>query len=202
MDPEAVDRERARRRQRAEQVQRRRLALGVVALGLVVLVVALAIGLSGGDDTVTTTTPSTDGTGGTLVSGTYGAELTGDDSVPPVQTAATGNLILTYDAETNEMSFVLEITHVLSNPTGATIYEGAPGTEDGAAVYTLYVADQAEEGTFSGILAEAIINEADLIGPLQGGTIADLIQLIEDGNAYVSVANKTHPVDAIRGPIN
>ncbi len=53
-----------------------------------------------------------------------------------------------------------------------------------------------------GVLAEGLILDEDLIGPLRGGTIADLITLIKSGNAYVSLGNKSHPVDAIRGQIN
>jgi hypothetical protein len=200
MDRDLAAQERARRRQlRAEQVQRRRLALGIVVLGLVVLFVALAIGLSGGDETPVTTTESTGV--GTIPSGTYSAELTGADSVPPVQTTAAGTLLLTYDAETETLSFILEITKKLTNPESATIYEGIPGTA-GAAVYTLYVADEGVEEPTPGILAEGTIVEMDLIGPLQNGTIADLIALIEAGNAYVSVGNKSHHLDAIRGQID
>jgi hypothetical protein len=198
MDRDFAAQERARRRQmRAEQVQRRRLALGIVVLGLIVLVVALAIGLSGSDETAVTVTEST--AEGAISSGTYSAELTGADSVPSVQTTAAGTLILTYDADTGEMSFVLEITKKLTNPRSAAIYEGIPGAV-GTAVYTLYVDESATEAT-PGILAEGTIVEMDLIGPLQDATIADLIALIEEGNAYVSVGNKSH-LDAIRGQID
>jgi MFS family permease len=199
-DPEAL--ERARRRQsRTERVQRRRLALGVVVLGLIVLIVALAVGLSGGKESASTTTSSTSASNDDLVSGTYSAKLTGVESVPSVNTTAAGTLILTYDSKKKELSFVLEITHALTNPSVATIYQGTAGAV-GAAVYTLYVADQANQGKKLGILAQGVIAQADLIGPLLGGTIADLIQLIKDGNAYVSVGNTSHPVDAIRGQID
>lgn len=198
MDP--VAQERARRRQkRQEQIQRRRLALGVSVLALIVLVIALAIGLSGGDETPATTTTSTSAL--PLESATYSAELTGPESVPPVKTEATATFVMTYDPDTKELSWVLEITHVLTNPTRADIYQGAPGTS-GTAVYTLYVAGAGQEGSKTGVLAEGVIDEADLVGPLQGGTLAGLIQLIKDGNAYVSIGNKSHPVDAIRGQID
>ncbi|OFW61899.1 MAG: hypothetical protein A2133_03090 [Actinobacteria bacterium RBG_16_64_13] len=201
MDPDPLAMERARRRQqRAERVQRRRLALGVIVLGLIVLIVALAIGLSGGDETATTTTSSTGVSNDDLVSATYSATLVGADAVPQVNTVAAADFILTYDADTKELSFVLEITKGLTSPTAASVYEGTPGTS-GAAVYTLFVAEAGSEGTKTGILAQDIIDEAKLIGPLAGGTIAELVQLIKDGNAYVSISNKTH-LDAIRGPIN
>ena len=200
MRNDATEQDRARRRQqRQEQVQRRRLALGIVALGLIILVIALVIGLSGDGETVSSSTTGSTAEG-TIPSGTFSATLTGADSVPPVQTAAAGELVLTWDSDDQKLSFVLEITKKLTNPTVAAIYEGTPGVS-GEAVYMLYVAEDPNEGTYQGTLAEATIVEMDLIGPLQDGTIEDLLNLIRAGNAYVSVGNKSHPVDAIRGQI-
>lgn len=202
MQPEirgdATDQERARRRkQRGEQVQRRRVALGIVVLGLIVLVIALVVGLSDDESpVVTTTTP----TGPVLQSGTYSALLTGDDSVPRVRTAAQATFDLTYDADTKKLTFVLKITKQLTNPIVAAIYQGGLGTK-GDAVYTLYAAVDPVEGTYQGTLAEGTIVQMDLIGPLEGGTIQDLLKLIEEGDAYVSIGNKSYPVDAIRGQI-
>lgn len=198
MKNDPIEQERARRRQqRAEQVQRRRVAFGIVALGLIILAIALAVGLSGDDEPVVA---STDTTEGVIQSGKYSALLTGPDSVPPVNTVAEGTLDLTYNADDKKLSFILKITKKLTNPTVATIYQGTPGTS-GDAVYTLYVADDPNQGTYQGTLAEGTVVAMDLIGPLEGGTIAELLALIEDGEAYVSVGNKSHPVDAIRGQI-
>jgi len=198
MNKDLVEQERSRRRQqRSEQVQRRRVALGIVALGLIILAIALAVGLSGDDDAVVASTGTTEGV---IQSGTYSALLTGAESVPAVTTAAEGTLDLMYDAEDEKLTFILKITKKLTNPTVATIYQGTPGSE-GDAVYTLYVADDPNQGTYQGTLAEGTIVAMDLVGPLQGKTVKDLLALIEDGEAYVSVGNKSHPVDAIRGQI-
>ena len=91
-------RERARKR-RAKQVQRRRLVAVACLLGLIILIVGLIVGLSGDDETGTTSTTestettsttesteTTDGettTTGEITSTTFSAELTGDQSVPP-----------------------------------------------------------------------------------------------------------------------
>lgn len=198
MKSDPVEQERARRRQqRAEQVQRRRVAFGIVALGLIILAVALAVGLSGDDEAVVATTDTTEGV---IQSGTYSALLTGAESVPAVNTVAEGTLDLVYDAEDEKLTFSLKITKKLTNPTVASIYQGTPG-DSGDAVYTLFVADDPNAGTYQGTLAEGTVVAMDLIGPLSGGTIKDLLALIEDGEAYVSVGNKSHPVDAIRGQI-
>lgn len=201
MDRDAVAREHARRRQiRAEQVQRRRMAVLIILLALIVLVVALVIGLSGGDNT--TGTSSTTSSTAILESGHYSAALSGAEAVPKVNTQATGEFVLTYDSEKKELSFSLDITHDLTKPTKVAIYQGEAGSS-GSVVYNLPItALNASDGVFSGTLSEGTISEADFTGPLAGKTIADLIRLIVEGNAYVSVGTPTHPVDAIRGQID
>ncbi len=116
-----------------------------------------------------------------------------------MDTAAEATLTLTYNEESKELSFVLEVTSSITNPSAATIYQGSSGAS-GTAVHTLFTGPT-KEGTFVGTLVEGFIYDEDLIGPLRGGTIADLIALIEDGDAYVSISNTSHPVDAIRGQI-
>ena len=198
MRNDLAEQERARRRQlRAQQVQRRRVAFGIVLLGLIVLIIALVIGLSGDDEVAVSTTETTTAA---VPSGSYTATLVGAESVPPVETVAKGTLDLVYDADGEKLTFTLRIVNKLTNPSVAAIYQGTPGVE-GDAVYTLYVADDPNIGTYQGVLAEGTIVAMDLIGPLQDGTIEDLLELIEDGEAYVSVGNKSHPVDAIRGQI-
>ena len=126
------------------------------------------------------------------------AELTGADSVPAVETDATGSFLMTYDPEAEELTYNLEV-EALTAPSVATIYEGAEGDE-GTAVYTLF-AGPAEEGDYSGVLAQGTIDETSLTGSLEGGTLGDLIALIKDGKAYVSVGTTQTPVDRIRGQI-
>jgi hypothetical protein len=194
-------RERARKR-RAEQIRRRRIVLAVCVLGLIVLVVVLAVVLSGGSGgTTATTKPTTSGetTSTSLGAATFTADLTGANSVPPVQTGSTGKLTLTYDPTALTLKFVLNIDG-LSKPSNAAIYEGPAGAS-GTAVYVLF-AGPAKAGTsFQGELASGTVEAGKLTGSLAGGTIGDLVSLIQAGNAYVSVGNASHPVDAIRGPI-
>lgn len=192
------DNERARER-RAQQVYRRRVVLGIFLLALIILIIILVIACPGGtEETGTSSTETSETTSTSLIAATYTAVLTGDDSVPPVQTDSTGKLTLTYDPDLPELSFLLEIDG-LTDTTVAAIYEGSPGAS-GTAVYTLYGGPTVEGQKF-GELASGVIEEADLTGPLAGGTIGDLIALIKEGDAYASVGNKSHPVDAIRGPI-
>lgn len=191
-----LDRERARRR-RAEQIQRRRIVLAICIVGLIILIVAVAVASSGDDGTAVSST-SSETTLTSLVAATYTADLIGDASVPPVKTKATASLTLTYDPGTENFVYVLDING-LTNPSVASIYEGAPGSR-GIVVLPLFEGPT-EEGLFSGVLARGTVEETSLTGTLAGGTVADLIALIEAGGAYVSVGNTSHPVDAIRGQI-
>ena len=121
-------RERARKR-RAKQVQRRRLVAVACLLGLIILIVALIVGLSGDDETGTTSTTestettsttesteTTDGetttTTGEITSTTFSAELTGDQSVPPLATEARATLTLGYDADAETLTYVLDVVSV------------------------------------------------------------------------------------------
>ncbi len=175
------------------------MALLVCLTALVVLIIVLVLTCSS-DDTTTTPTDQATTTEATLVSATYTADLIGANSVPPVETTAAATLTLTYDAETEELTFALEITKMLTSPRTATIYEGTPGTY-GTAVYTLF-SDPTNVGEVTGSLGDpGVILDENLIGPLRGMTVADLIALIKDGNAYVSVGNASH-TDAIRGQIH
>ena len=191
-------RERARRR-RADQVRRRRIVLGVCVLGLIILIIAIVVASSGdGGAAVTTTSSSSESSTTSLAAATYTADLSGADSVPAVRTDATGSLTLTYDPDAETLVFVLDING-LTNPSVASIYEGAPASR-GTVVFTLFDGPT-EEGLFSGVLARGTIEETTLTGTLAGKTIGDLIALIQAGGAYVSVGNSSHPEDAIRGQI-
>jgi len=213
LDPyDPLARERARKR-RAQQIQRRRLVALILLLALIILIVGLAVGLSGGDDATeppsdetTETTEPTDTTFAEedtstteLTSTVFTAELTGDQSVPSVDTLATATLTLQYDSDENTLSFVLDVVSMITNPSVASIYEGEPGSE-GAAIVTLF-AGPTETGEFEGVLAEGFIEEDDLIGSLQGQSIEDLVALMATGGTYCSLGNESHPVDAIRGQI-
>ena len=187
------------RQRRKEQIQRRRLVAVLCLLGLLIIIIVLAVTTCGGsEDEVTTTTTQGETTSTTLGAAEFQADLTGADSVPAVETDATGSFLMTYDPEAEELTYNLEVD-ALTAPSVATIYEGAEGDE-GTAVYTLF-AGPAEEGDYSGVLAQGTIDETSLTGSLEGGTLGDLIALIKDGKAYVSVGTTQTPVDRIRGQI-
>lgn len=54
---------------------------------------------------------------------------------------------------------------------------------------------------FTGILAEGTITEKDLVGPLRGHPLADLIEEMRAGHAHVNVHTKEHPEGSICGEV-
>ncbi len=56
------------------------------------------------------------------------------------------------------------------------------------------------EGTFSGVLFEGVITQADLIGPLAGMTLEDLLFAMRSGGAYVNVHTNDFVAPTNTGP--
>jgi hypothetical protein len=56
-------------------------------------------------------------------------------------------------------------------------------------------------GRFQGVLAAGVITEANLVGPLAGQTLGDLIERMEAGETYVNVHTLNYPAGEVRGQI-
>lgn len=127
---------------------------------------------------------------------TFRADLSGRSEVPAVKTPATGVLMLRLWDQV--LTFELKVEG-LANPVEATIHRGKRG-ENGPPIAGLF-GGPAKRGTFSGTLAGGEITERNLLGELEGKKVADLVQLIRSGNAYVNVMTGTFPAGEIRGQI-
>ena len=207
---EPLARQRARER-RARQIRRRRIVLSVGVLLLIILIVGLAVGLRGrGQSSVTTTSTTTESNGQSTTSTSttktsttagvaqiFTADLTGAAEVPPVSTAATGSVTLTYNPD-GTLGFVVRVSG-LTNPSVARIHEGKAGSA-GAVVLTLF-SGPTKTGVYSGELASGSVKASALSGALKGKPLADLVALIKADNAYISVGTKSHPNGAIRGQL-
>ena len=84
----------------------------------------------------------------------------------------------------------------------AHIHLAAAG-KSGPPVVWLYPskAHPVKTGKVSGLLSRGAITAAQLVGPLKGKTLADLLEQIRDGNTYVNVHTRAHPGGEIRGQI-
>jgi CHRD domain len=133
----------------------------------------------------------------------FEAALSGKQQAPPIDTPAHGTATFTLSESGKSLTYRLWVADI-DNVSMAHIHIGPQGQEGPVAVW-LYPSKPpavVKEGKFTGVLARGTITAAQLIGPLKGKTIADLVDDIKAGNAYVNVHTTAHPAGEIRGQIN
>ncbi len=129
---------------------------------------------------------------------TFKANLTGKDEVPAVMTKAGGEAVFKLDKDGKELTYEVKVKG-LKDITASHIHAGKKGAEGGPVVGLF--GGPKKEGMFSGVLAKGTIMDKDLVGPLAGKTVGDLVTMIKDGDAYVNVHTTEHPNGEIRGQI-
>lgn len=142
--------------------------------------------------TILTTTTAVD------VTPTYVAQLSGAQAIPAVSTSASGTLTLTAAADGQSVDYVFEVSS-LTDLTIARLRAGAAGAT-GDEIFTIYPGPNLA-GAFSGVVAEGSFTATQLLGPLQGKTIADLEALIEAGSVYLNVGTVSNTGGEIRGQL-
>ncbi len=130
--------------------------------------------------------------------GHFKTKLTGKEEVPAVKTKASGEEILTLSKDGKELTYELKVKN-LADAKAAHIHAGKRGVE-GPPVVGLFAGPK-KEGKFSGLLAKGTITDKDLVGPLAGKTVDDLLKMIKDGDAYVNVHTDKYPSGEIRGEL-
>ena len=131
----------------------------------------------------------------------YGAKLTGASELPePTQSKAEGELTLLVSPDGKKISYTLTVRNIRNAEEG-DIHLG-PDTANGPLVVKLFPVKGAgpKKGEFSGVLAEGTITAADLIGPLLGSQLSDLIEQIAAGNAYTNIHTNDHSGAPNTGP--
>lgn len=140
-----------------------------------------------------------DGAGDTSIGAPvlFTAELNGVNQRPdPVQTNTTGQARIVTNEGLVEWSYAIDVQDGI-NVNAAHIHEGGP-EDTGGIIVSLF---SGAETQVNGELVQGTITAGDLIGTLQGGTLQDLIELIEAGNAYVNVHTDQNPGGEIRGQL-
>jgi hypothetical protein len=130
----------------------------------------------------------------------FTAKMTGKEEVPPHDTKATGTAEFTLSADGKTMSYKVDVMNI-DKVTVAHIHQGKPG-ENGPPVVWLFNSSSNPTGPMNGKLSEGKITSNDLVGPLKGKQISDLVKLINDGNAYANVHTQQNPKGEIRGQIS
>jgi hypothetical protein len=130
------------------------------------------------------------------------APLSGAEEVPPVETRARGLATFQLSKDGSEIHYRLIVANI-ENVTQAHIHL-APAGVNGPVVVWLYPAAppaQLIPGRFNGVLAVGSFTEADLVGPLAGNSLNDLIDEMLAGNTYVNVHTSQFPPGEVRGQI-
>jgi hypothetical protein len=128
----------------------------------------------------------------------FHAKLIGKDEVPPKNTKATGTAEFTVTGA-DSMRYKVSVTD-MEKVTAAHIHKGKPG-ENGPVVVTLFKTNSPSART-NGVLSQGTIMSAKLEGPLAGKHLSDLINMINNGDAYVNVHTQANPNGEIRGEIS
>jgi hypothetical protein len=130
------------------------------------------------------------------------AYLSGGEEVPPVDTLAQGQAVFQLSKDGTALHYKVMVANI-ENVTMAHIHL-APAGVNGPVVAWLYPSappPQLIPGRFQGVLARGVITDADLVGPLAGMTLADLVAEMEAGNTYVNVHTSQYPGGEVRGQI-
>jgi hypothetical protein len=188
----------------------------VLSVVLVVVVVILVVALSGSKKPATATTQSsassattssitgsganttTSNLAGTPAAATYTADLGGGNEIPALTTAASGTLTLTVAPDGSSVDYVLKLNSIISL-TAARLHEGKVGVV-GATIFTIYPGPT-KSGLYTGTAAKGSFTAADLLGPLKGKTINDLVGLIKADSVYLNVGTQAHIQGEIRGQL-
>lgn len=131
----------------------------------------------------------------------FRTHLSGEEA--GVETLGQGQAIFQVSKDGDSIYYKLIVSNI-ENVTMAHIHLAPPG-QDGPPVVWLYPSappPQLIPGRFQGVLAEGVITQANLVGPLAGQPFSALIEAIENGNTYVNVHTSQYPAGEIRGQIN
>jgi len=128
----------------------------------------------------------------------FKAVLAGSTEVPRVTTMARGKAVFEPEKGGTELRYKLTVEGI-ENVTASHIHIGKKG-KSGPPVAGLFAGPK-KEGAFSGTLAEGTITDKDLVGPLAGKTVKDLIKDLRKGELYVNVHTVKDPDGEIRGQI-
>ena len=131
------------------------------------------------------------------------ARMTGDQQVPnPVATTGKGRAVFIIDHENETVTYIVMTTRI-DEVTESHIHL-APAGQNGPPVAFLFDFDDVPlnigsttEGTTRGFVSRGTITQDDLLATVPGLTMADLIDALTSGGAYVNV----HTLDFVPGEI-
>ncbi|HXW09646.1 MAG TPA: CHRD domain-containing protein [Steroidobacteraceae bacterium] len=130
----------------------------------------------------------------------YKASMDGKQMLPePIQTVATGAVEFVVSADGKSIAYKVSVDR-LTNASAADVHLGPP-SQNGPVIARLYPNGKGgKKGEYSGVLTEGRLTGADLVGPLTGAGIGDLLAELAAGNVYVNVHTNDGVEPANSGP--
>lgn len=126
------------------------------------------------------------------------ASLRGSEEVPPVRTLAFGTTVFRLSNDGRRLQYRLTVNRI-RRLTEAHIHIGARGV-NGPIVAFLFGFTTPGISVNRGVVTGTITRN-DLVGPLAGRSLSELIQRMVAGNTYVNVHTEQNPDGEIRGQI-
>jgi hypothetical protein len=117
--------------------------------------------------------------------GNVGTHLKGRYEIPLRDTDAQGQATFRVSDDGTSVDYKV-IASNIDNVVASHIHLG-PATANGPIVVFLFGPAAAGGGRHDGVLAEGTFTAANLIGPLAGHPLSDLLAAVESGMAYVNV---------------
>jgi hypothetical protein len=130
----------------------------------------------------------------------FAVHMTGDQEVPPNNSNAVGQSNFHLRKNGTELHYRVIVANI-QNITMVHIHL-APSGANGPVAAWLYPSGppaQLIPGPFNGVLATGIITSSNLVGPLAGLDLSDLLDHLIAGTAYVNVHTSQFPAGEIRG---
>jgi hypothetical protein len=129
----------------------------------------------------------------------FAASLAGKNEVPPVTGVLHGAASFHLVDSDQAIEFVLTLEDA-SQLTMAHIHMAAKGA-NGPVVAFLLGPLPSPGLTQHRVRVQGFLTNANLVGPLAGKTVADLVAAMKSGTAYVNAHTGAHPAGAARGQI-
>ena len=117
---------------------------------------------------------------------------------PAVVSEAQGEALFQLNDDETALSYKLVVANI-ENVKFAHIHMAPAGANGQVVVFLFHGPTIA--GRTQGVLAEGTISASDLVGPLAGHSLSDLVSALRSGEAYANVHTDAYPAGEIRGQI-
>lgn len=128
----------------------------------------------------------------------FRALLSGSERIPPVDSQASGSLVILVNERTGEIEFELRLTGI-SGVTGAYINR-APAGENGPPIVPLFTGPPTGDD-FSGVLTRGKLTSEGFMASLRNKPTAALVEALKSGETYCTVQTERWPLGELRGQI-